>query len=583
MTKFFLKLFVSFLVIIVAYTAILLLINFKSTKQHFTETFQKDLKNLNTILKEPIKNYLVKADTAAIISYVNDIGKQLEVRLTIIGYDGTVLVDSRVDAKKMDNHLSRPEVLQARDNKIGFGTRFSYTTHAEMLYVANRLEYNGRTIGYIRTSYFLTHINELFNKLIIETLTVIFILILLVFIAIYFITYSISKPIKQITSAFSSVASGNFGLKLQIKRKDEIKNLVESFNKMSEKLGEYFSEIQRQNIELKHLFNSIPDSIFLLNLKNQIILGNITFYKNFSINSDNPHIDNTNLPTELINKIKDVTNSNKFETLEFSFNGKFYTATINYIELNNEILVVISDITNIKKIEQIKKDFVINVSHELKTPLTAIKGFIETLEEEITNEEHLHYIQIIRRHTDRLITIVKDLLLLTELEDEAYTNKLIISSVDLSMLIENIHRLFEQKLKEKNLYFKLIISPDVPKIQADSFRLEQVFVNLFNNAIKFTDKGGIEIKIERYEKDKIKIYFWDTGAGVPKEDQERIFERFYISEKSRSRKYSGTGIGLSIVKHIILLHNGSICLDKNYENGAKFDIILPIYYSYKEK
>lgn len=557
------------------------LINFNSTKQHFTENFQKDLKNLNVILKEPITNFLIKSDTSSIINYVNDIGKQLEIRLTIIGSDGVVLIDSRGDASTMDNHLTRPEVIQARDNKIGFGIRFSKTTHAEMLYVANRLEFNGKTIGYIRTSYYLTHINELFEKLVNETITIIAILIFLVFVAIYLITYSIAKPLKQITSAFESVASGNFGLKLQINRKDELKKLVASFNKMSEKLGQYFAEIQRQNVELKHLFNSIPDSIFLLNLKNEIILANITFYKNFSLNPGNLHIDNTNLPAELINKIKDVTASNKFETLEFVYNHKIYTSTINFIDLNNEILVVISDITDIKKIEQIKKDFVINVSHELKTPLTAIKGFIETLEEEITNEEHLHYIQIVRRHTDRLITIVKDLLLLTELEDEAYTNKLIISNVDLAALIENIKRLFEQKLKEKNLYFNLNISPKVPKIQADAFRLEQVFVNLFNNSIKFTESGGIEINIDRLDKEYISISFQDTGAGVPKEDQERIFERFYISEKSRSRKYGGTGIGLSIVKHIILLHNGSICLDKTYENGAKFDILLPISYTFK--
>lgn len=580
MTKFFLKLFISFLIIIITYTLILFLINFNSTKQHFTETFQKDLKNLNIILTEPITNYLIKSDTTSIIEYVNQVGKQLEIRLTIIGNDGVVLIDSRSDASKMDNHLSRPEVIQARDNQVGFGVRFSNTTHAEMLYVANRLEAKGKTIGYIRTSYYLTQINDLFNKLIKEALTIIGILIFLVFVAIYFITYSIAKPLKQMTSAFESVASGNFGLKLQINRKDELKKLVSSFNKMSEKLGQYFAEIQRQNVELKHLLNSIPDSIFLLNLKNEVIFANITFYRNFSLNSENLHIDNTNLPNELINSIKSVTNYNKFESIEFVFNNKIFTSTINFIDLNNEILVVISDITDIKKIEQIKKDFVINVSHELKTPLTAIKGFIETLEEEVTNDEHLHYIQIVRRHTDRLITIVKDLLLLTELEDEAYTNKLIISNVDLSALIENIKRLFEQKLKEKNLYFKMNIEPNVPKIQVDAFRLEQVFVNLFNNAIKFTDTGGIEININRVE-DKILINFLDTGAGVPKDDQDRIFERFYISEKSRSRKFGGTGIGLSIVKHIILLHHGSICLDKNYENGAKFDIIIPISYSYK--
>lgn len=581
MTKFFLKLFISFLIIIVTYTAILFIINFRSTRDHFTQTFQKDLKNLNVILTEPITEFLVKSDTQAIKNYTNKIGKQLQIRLTIIGQDGTVLADSRSNPDTMDNHYSRPEIIQARSNKIGFGIRFSKTTHAEMLYVANRLELNGKIIGYIRTSYYLTHINQFFAKLIFETLTIVIVLILLVFIAIYFITYSISKPLKQITAAFESVASGNFGLKIQIDRKDELKKLVASFNKMSEKLGQYFAEIQRQNAELKHLFNSIPDSIFLLNLKNEIILANVTFYRNFSHNPENLHLDNTNLPKELINKIKSVTNSNKFESLEFSFNNKYYTSTINYIDLNNEILVVISDITEIKKIEQIKKDFVINVSHELKTPLTAIKGFIETLEEEITNEEHLHYIQIVRRHTDRLIAIVKDLLLLTELEDEEYTNKLIISKVDLANLIENIRRLFEQKLAEKNLTFQLIIDDNVPKIQADAFRLEQVFVNLFNNSIKFTEKGGITIYVKRHSDDKILIKFQDTGAGIPKEDQERIFERFYISEKSRSRKHSGTGIGLSIVKHIIMLHNGSICIDRDYTNGAAFNIILPIKYNYK--
>lgn len=231
-----------------------------------------------------------------------------------------------------------------------------------------------------------------------------------------------------------------------------------------------------------------------------------------------------------------------------------------------------------KRLEKIKKDFITNVSHELKTPLTAIKGFIETLEEEIEDPENLHYIKIVSKNTDRLINIVQDLLLLSELEDDSSANKLMVSSVDLRLILGNIKILFEQKLIEKGLFLEIDSGKELPKAQIDSYRFEQVFINLINNSIKYTEKGGIKIYLKEIPEDKLLIEVSDTGVGIPEEDQDRIFERFYISEKSRSRKYDGTGIGLSIVKHIILLHNGTIELDKAYRNGTKFLITIPQYY-----
>jgi two-component system phosphate regulon sensor histidine kinase PhoR len=172
-----------------------------------------------------------------------------------------------------------------------------------------------------------------------------------------------------------------------------------------------------------------------------------------------------------------------------------------------------------------------------------------------------------------LIGIVQDLLLLSELEDNSAVNKLLITSVDFSILIEGIIKLFEPKLKEKNLYFHINIEDNFPKINVDSYRFEQVMINLINNSLKYTEKGGIEVNAFSND-NKIIIEVADTGIGISPEDRERIFERFYISDKSLSRKSGGSGIGLSIVKHIVMLHNGRITVDPTYTTGAKFVIEL---------
>jgi two-component system phosphate regulon sensor histidine kinase PhoR len=581
MKHIFFRLFFGFLILIVVFSSVFIYYNFNTTKQHYLESFRNDLKNLNITISDNIQTLLLHKDTTALVNTINKIGKSLEIRITIIGIDGVVIADSKANPKNMDNHLKRPEVIQALSNGTGTSLRYSNTTKDEMLYVSSKISYDGKIIGFVRTSYFLYHIDELYGKLTKDSIKILIVIGLLLLISTYFLALSITKPLQTISTAVEQVSNGNFKTRIQLKSNNEFAILAKNFNDMAAKLESFIFEIERQNNELKHLFNSIPDGIILLSIHHKIILTNITFLKHFVIVDNFLSLDNINIPDEFKDKIKNINDHNKIDNYEFNFNNKSYFATMNYIPANNEILIVVSDITDIRKIEQMKKDFVVNVSHELKTPLTAIKGFIETLEDEIEDANHLHYIQIVRRHTDRLISIVKDLLLLSELEDESYTNKLIISQVDLNILIDNTVKLFEQKLKEKNLTFSLEINSTSPKVQADSFRLEQILVNLFNNSIKFTDQGGIQINVSDLDDKSIQITFSDTGAGIPKEDQDRIFERFYISEKSRSRKFGGTGIGLSIVKHIIMLHNGTVTLDKEYTNGARFVITLPQKYSYK--
>jgi len=256
---------------------------------------------------------------------------------------------------------------------------------------------------------------------------------------------------------------------------------------------------------------------------------------------------------------------------EIALGEKIFLTSIAFIPSMNEISLIFHNITEIKRLEKIKKDFVLNVSHELRTPLTAIKGFIETLDEEI-DAKHKHYLDILKRHTDRLINIVQDLLSLSKLEEKDV--ELNIEQVNLKSLIGEVLILFKNKIKEKGLSLRLALE-DISPIRGDTFKLEQMFINLIDNAVKYTDKGGIEISLK--EEDKyVVIGIKDTGIGIPDKDINRIFERFYVVDKSRSRKLGGTGLGLSIVKHIVLLHNGKIDVESVPGKGTKFTIRLPI-------
>jgi two-component system phosphate regulon sensor histidine kinase PhoR len=256
--------------------------------------------------------------------------------------------------------------------------------------------------------------------------------------------------------------------------------------------------------------------------------------------------------------------------IEIRYSDNYYAC--NFTPVNNDLIVVIMhDISELKRIEKMKRDFVSNVSHELRTPLTAIKGFLETLEDR-ADEKSRSFLEIIKRNTERLINIVNDLLLLSELEERGV--KPMVEEVNLRELLDKLSKLFQKQLQEKSLYLKINIKDEASVIMADPFQLEQLFINLVDNAIKYTEKGGVTIDISR-DDGNIKIEIEDTGIGIPEEHLPRIFERFYVVDKSRSRRSGGTGLGLSIVKHIVLLHNGSISVKSKPQQGTRFTIILP--------
>ncbi len=568
------KIFAGYLIIIIVLTGLILYFSFKTIRTHYLDFFARDLKNINLTLQPEIRQLIQQKKIYELDSTVKKIGSEIHTRITIIDKSGVVLADSQNDPEKMENHKKRPEVVEALNDKTGQSLRYSTTVKDEMLYVAIPIKIDGNIAGVSRSSYFLSEINTLLFELRFEILEVAFIVVFLSLIGVLIFSRNISSPINKLSSASKRVAEGDFETKVKITSRDELKDLSDNFNFMTKKLKELFLKVTSQKEELTSLFTTIREGLVVLSKEGIVLHANKGFKKIVKQNNviGLNYLDI--IKEKKFKKIfKEISKRRSAVSREIQISGQFFIISSNFIETKDEIVLLLHDVTEIKKLEEIKKDFVVNVSHELRTPLTALKGFAETLADELTDEQHKYYSKIIVRHTNRLIHIVQDLLTLSELEHAG--TKLMFTDIDLKETFDNVSKIFIPKLVEKKLTLKLNVNNGIPKIQGDQFRLEQVFINLIDNAIKYTDIGGVTINVDRMG-EYARISIKDTGLGIPEEDQRRIFERFYIVDKSRSRRVGGTGLGLSIAKHIIILHDGEIELFSKKGQGTEFVITLPI-------
>lgn len=570
----FVKIFGGYLLVIIVTLALTFPLSFRAIRHHHINTLTGDLNNLCLTLKLNISPLLENNRIDELDTLIKKLGRQIETRITVVNLDGIVLADSEKDQAIMENHKNRLEIMQAIRDGIGTSLRYSTTMKEEMLYVAVPIEINGKVFGILRASLFLNEINTLLNNLQMTIIKIAVIIVVVLLLGAFLFSRNLSRPLKELGDASRKVAQGDFNAKVYLKNRDEIKELADSFNYMTDQMKNLFTQLSYQKEELDSIISSIKEGLCVLDKEGKITIYNESFrkiVKNDSVKGK--------FYWEVLRKIKfdelikKVRGERSSIVEEIELNNKTYLCSATFCTNKEEIVATLHDITKIKDLEKTKKDFVSNVSHELRTPLTAIKGFVETLEETTNDDENKHYLNIIKRHTDRVINIVEDLLLLSELEEES--SSLEFEDVNLEGLIENILKIFDQRLREKNLVLKFKSDKDLPLIKADPFKLEQVFINLIDNAVKYTESGEIIISLSQKD-EKVVTEIQDTGICIPKEHLSRIFERFYVVDKSRSRKLGGTGLGLSIVKHIVLLHNGKIDVENIPGTGTKFIITLPI-------
>lgn len=355
-------------------------------------------------------------------------------------------------------------------------------------------------------------------------------------------------------------------------------------NSLLEKLEPRLSNWLKERRAMENVLNHLEEAIAFVDRNGLIIKANIRFNQLFDFEAvEGKFIWQIIRSSDFQEVYSSFQRDGKKREVELYLQGRPYLVKVFPIndEVKSEVeakeakqifALILRDISAEKNLEIIKRELVANISHELRTPLTMIKGYVETLEEEDMGIKARYYVGIIKDNLERLERIICDLLTLSELENRAAVMER--EKIDLREIINRVVAQFENMAKERNLYLRIEIPSSIPPIEGDAFRLEQMLINLVDNALKYTDKGGVTIKLEDKEKEVLMIVE-DTGIGIPSEHIDRIFERFYVVDRSRSRKFGGTGLGLSIVKHIVLLHGGRIEVKSQEGRGTSFFIFLP--------
>ncbi len=570
--SFFSKIFIGYLLIILALSSLILVLFLNTVRGFYRDVLTDNLKNLADTLNPEVFRFLNTGRATELDGFVKDLGSKIHTRVTIIATDGRVVADSEEDKESMENHSYRPEVFDALQGKTGKSIRFSSTANKDTLYVAIPIENAGNIIGVIRTSLFLQDIDRLLTRLYYQVAQISLVIILIALLGAFLISNSLVRPIKTLISAAREVASGDFSIRVFLKNKDELGELAISFNRMNEEMQRMFSEIGQQKEELNSIIHSLQEGLLVVDKQGRIIRANESFSKVIGGQGvEGKHYWEAIRSPQIMDLLKKAGSERRSFEQELPLGERVFICSVAPVERGEDMVVIFHDITEIKNAEKVKKDFVVNVSHELHTPLTAIKGYAETLLQEGPAEPSKKYIEIIQRNTERLINIVNDLLLLSSLEERT---PLELEEIDLRNFIENVVRIFDQRLKDKQLSLVVDVKENLSTIKADLFKLEQVLVNLLDNAVKYTERGEIVVSVDVHDK-RARIQVRDTGIGISKDAIPRIFERFYVVDKSRSRKSGGTGLGLSIVKHIVHLHNGTINIESAPGEGTAVTVTLP--------
>lgn len=525
---------------------------------------------------------ILQSNPDAIDDFAKTSGKELGRRITIIRSDGKVIGDSDADIHSMGNHLDRIEVADALYTGYGWSIRLSDTLDERMLYVAVRFGTQPNNQGVARISENLAILENT-----IHTINDIFLIAGLIAFVIaaalaLFLSNSITTPVKEMSEAANEFAQGKLTHKLSVKnnRGDELDDLAVSLNQMAVELQQAINELSTERIKLQTILDKTNDGLLLLDSNMRIKMANpaagrilgTSDLEGFTIIERVFNLD----MAELIERVSRTQQPASLEVQLINPVEKFinvYAAMIDLPDTHGDIIVVMHDITDLKRIDSIRRDFVANVSHELRTPLASIRAMAETIllrsGKNISVAEE--YATKIINEADRLTSISDDLLDLARIE----VGKRPIN-IDCIPLKESINAALTHllpKAKSKSIDISIDI-PDDTTVSADAEALSQILTNLIDNAIKYTTIGGRVYIYAKQEADKVRISIADTGVGIPKADLPHIFERFYRVDKARSRESGGTGLGLSIVKHLVEAHGSSISVVSEIDKGSVFSFIL---------
>ncbi len=583
--KLFWQFYFSFLLITVIVSVVLTILSSRLLTKSFIDETQKALETEAKFVSQAISQDVINANLDRVEQFCKQIGNNSDTRVTVIEPDGKVIGDSKRNSILMGNHSNRPEVISVKKKKIGIETRYSQTLEQSMMYVAIGLYKDDKLISIVRTSKPLTTIHTTLGGLRRAIIKYSLIVVVVSAFLSLIITRRINRPLEEIISGLDNFAQGDFNRPLTIPHTKDLAKLSIAINKMASELDVRIHDILNQKNEMQAILASMNEGVIAVDSSGKILNINAAACAMLSIdNRNNPisnkdEIPNTALREFIDHSLKDsISVETEIDMLDEP--QKNLRVCCNpLINSHNETIgsiIVLNDITILRQLERVRSEFVANVSHELKTPITSIMGFIETLRDgaiENPDQAH-HFMEIIARQARRLNSIIEDILILSKIEDQSNENKIETQVGSIKSSIDSAIEACQIRAAKKNI--EIITSENDIEAPINEFLLEQAIVNLLSNAIKYSDENKtVEILLTSDSK-YANISVVDHGYGIAAEHLERIFERFYVVDKARSRNLGGTGLGLAIVKHIAQAHKGFVTIESKLGQGSTFTIHIPL-------
>lgn len=580
------KLYLLFSFVLILCMALTGFLSHSLIKQSYLAGVEKNLKDSGTFIKD---YYLVNEtkDSKTLNQNLLKMSKDLKMRITLIDRNGKVLIDTEADAETMDNHSDREEVIKALNGEIGVSKRFSHTKNIDMFYMALPLDEQNTVSSVIRLAVPLSEIEKYNKQLIYNIAVAVLIGITFSMIIGYRLLSSILLPIKDLKHIANRVAQGQYNEKVLITNNDELGDLARTFNYMTSELTKNMKEINAQNSKMSAILTSLVNVVIAVDREMRVMFMNREAERVFGISeadAQGHYVLEVFRNSALLEQAKDLLKAREHTKTEIEIHDRtqrtyhvYANPILDYTSSpqNIGVVMVFQDVTDIRKLENMRKDFVANVSHELKTPLTSIKGFVETLKNGAVDNPVVRdrFLDIIEVEAMRLTHLINDLLVLSDIEkrnDNGYKEV-----IALDKMTEEVIIMLSESANKKGIELTLHKADILPKLNGNPNWIKQMMINIIDNAIKYTQvQGKVFVSLE-HDSQYVIVRVKDNGIGIAPEHIDRLFERFYRVDKARSRNEGGTGLGLAIVKHIVLSFNGEIEVKSELDQGSEFIIKLP--------
>ena len=584
-SHFFRQLYIPFVVIICLVALFIGLLGAYHLDKAHVEQARRLLRDTVVVVSNLLSVTSSSGNEQTLRDQVNQLSARLGYRITVIDAQGKVLADSQGDPQSMASHRLRPEVMMAVNSGEGWDIRQSETVHRNLLYYATRTRLHGE-VAYIRLAVELEQLHASLRSFYTALALAAIACILLAAFAAYLLARRQILPIVEVTAFADQLAGGRFDHRIPQKGSGELSVLVRSLNSMADALKRLINEARKGEVELQAILESMDEGVIATQASGTILLANEAAARllQFDIKSAiNKAAWEVIRHEQIIKAVDEVLRSRQRRQLPgLLYAGKQLDVTIcpfahsSSDSKSSGLVIVVHDVTQAMRYQELRKEFVANVSHELRTPLSVISGYVETLRDGAINDtaKRDQYLQIIERHAEQLANLVNDLLEISRLESGQIMPRK--TTVDMNAVLRRAVDLLRPASDVKGHVIELHPCEPTPFVLGSEENLERAAVNLIDNAIKYTPANGhIDISLS-CDSASVIIKIKDSGIGIPQEDVERIFERFYRVDRSRSREMGGTGLGLAIVKHIVQTHGGHVSVESKLNAGSEFCVVLPI-------